>query len=189
MIAKIQKSYRKRNIRNSMSKYLLLLVFIIVSACSGSKKTIVTADKILVSEFERDWLKFRVFLLPQSQSDVHNSKKEHGQKNMVFSIMIINMKDNASPLRKICGNLDEYNTYYEYLLNRCKENISLQQNGEIAYPVYYSFENNYNSFPFETINVGYRFKEKRRTNVPELVFDDKIFSHTILRFSLDKIKI
>lgn len=174
-------------------RYLLVfcngLLCIWLAACSVPARITATQGPQMVSELTRDWLRFNVYTIPQSLTQQHHSRKS-GTSQIIFSIRITNMKDNASPLRKICGDLEQYNTYYEYLLNQCKDQLSLQSGNEIAYPVYYAFENNYNSFPFETINVGYRFKARRDgLENARLVFIDRVFTHDTLRFTLNNIKI
>lgn len=172
---------------NSLRKYLMLvLIPLLLYSCSNSKQTVADNNSSPVYELHKDWLTYRVSLIPQAAGAENNRKTT----NLTLSIRIINRKSNVSPLRGICTNLEDYNTYYEYLLNRCKDDISLVYDGKIAYPVYYAFENNYNSFPFETINVGYRFSPGRRgPKEMKLVFLDKIFSHDTLAFSLNNIKI
>jgi hypothetical protein len=132
----------------------------------------------LVAEQNTDWLKYKIYVLP---ADTNRERARKTKENLVLSIMVINMKDNASPLRKLCTSLDDYNQYYEYLLNGCKNDIVIHAGKRELYPVYYAFENNYDAFPFETINVGFEYDLKKNglsslKNL-QLVYTDKIFSH------------
>lgn len=119
------------------------------------------------------------------------TKKQQNKtdKNIKLSIMVVNMNsDNASPLRRLCSNLEEYNIKNEYLLNSAKNDIYLvASDNTIKYPVYYAFENNYNAFPFETINVGYAFKnnETKKMKKIKLVYIDRIFSNDSIFFNLN----
>jgi hypothetical protein len=159
-------------------RYLAAFTICVFSACNTHKQIAATVvrEKTLIGEQSAGWLKYKIYMLPGDTS--RNGKQKD---NLVLSIMIINMQDNTSPLRKLCANLDDYNQYYEYLLNSCKNDIVLQAGNKRLYPVYYAFENNYDAFPFETINVGF---ESDRTNKglnhlknPELIYADKVFSH------------
>lgn len=139
-------------------------------------------DKILVSERSKGWLRYEVYLLPV--------ETKRNDENVMLSIRIVNTYDNNSPLRKLCTSLDDYNQYYEYLLNHTKEDITMTAKGTLLYPVAYSFENNYNAFPFETINVGYRFATTKNAHAKALVltYDDKVFGRDTVNFYLNHLK-
>lgn len=181
----------KISLRHIVSFLLVIPCFLISSilmtSCTTNKKTVsVNNDKVLLTERSAGWLKYKVYLLPATEM----SRK--GANNMMLSIQVINMQDNTSPLRKICADLDQYNTYYEYLLNRCKEDLLLYWKGEILYPVSYSFENNYNAFPFETINVGYKYdlnkKRNKRMKDLKLAYTDRVFAQDTITFYLNNKK-
>jgi hypothetical protein len=166
---------------------VLIAAINFLSGCAGTKRTAVNTEKYQVSGLDINGLSYKVFVLPQ-QPGPNESRHKGSSRNLIFSITVTNTLDNTSPLRKISGDLDQYNTYYEYLLNRCKENLVLKNGNELAYPVYYSFENNYNAFPFETINVGYRLKPLHKNNALTLQFTDLVFAHDTLNFPLNNLK-
>jgi len=66
----------------------------------------------------------------------------------------------------------------------------MKAKGALLYPVAYSFENNYNAFPFETINVGFKFSKgiKAGTKDLQLIYDDKVFARDTVSFYLNQIK-
>jgi hypothetical protein len=164
---------------------LTLLLSLSASSCMVHKKTEqipLVQIKTLVYEFDKGWLKYKIFQMPDTAAGA-KSKKHMVLQPIMFSIRIINMQDGSSPLRRLCSNLEEYNEYYEYLLNQAKNDIVILNGNEIEYPVYYSFENSYNVFPFETINVGYsreRLKHGDHAKNLRLLYQDKIFSHDTL---------
>lgn len=173
----------KNNTLSTFGRYLLLLC-LFIAACSSNKQVAISNTKKQIAEYDIDWLKYKIYLMPQDTMTVkkHRTKAD---KNIKLSIMVINMKDNFSPLRKLCSDIDQYNIYNEYLLNGVKNEIYLQTGTNINYPVYYSFENNYNAFPFETINVGYKLTHKKKDhNEPKLVFVDRVFSKDTITFNL-----
>ena len=145
------------------------------------------AKKTLIRECDKGWLQYKVYVMPPRDSMVVVGHKRKQKVPLVMSIMIINTQTGASPLRAISGNLEEYNTYYEYLLNQAKNDFILFKGTSPEYPVYYAFENNYNVFPFETINIGYpgsvrpSLKELKKMN---LLYLDKVFSHDTLLMNL-----
>ncbi len=158
----------------------LMAALPLISVCSCSETKTVAGNKrsnVLIGEYSRDWLKYKIFLLPE-QPGTSRAKN----RSLALNIRVINIMDNVSPLRKRSGNLDEYNTYYEYLLNGCKNEIYLNAGGRISYPVSYSYENNYNAFPFESINVGYTISKRKKKY--ELVYIDRVFSQDTVTFSL-----
>lgn len=157
------------------------------NSCSIPGQTLAGTEKYQVGGIELSGLSYKVFVLP-GQPDQSGIKHKSDGQNLILSITVTNREDNISPLRKISGNLDQYNTYYEYLLNRCKENLVLRNGSELFYPVYYSFENNYNAFPFETINVGYRLKRTRKEKALTLQYTDLVFAHDTLNFPLNNLK-
>ena len=166
---------------NDCRDRLLVIAMVALSLLTGchATKTITgtgKTEKVLLGEFTRDWLKYRLYLMPEKSGQMGHNKV------MQLSIMVENMMDNASPLRKLCTNLDDYNTYYEYLLNGAKNEIYLQSAKSISYPISYSFENNYNVFPFETINVGYRTPDRKKGT--QLVYIDRVFSRDTLYFPI-----
>lgn len=165
--------------------YILVFAIVVGAGCSTSKPTAFrpVREKTLIGETEKGWLKYKFYLMP---ADNVASKVKGKSKNVVFSIQVINMQDATSPLRKLCSNLDDYNIYYEYLLNQTKNDLTLTSGKSISYPVYYAFENNYNAFPFETINVGYSLDKggRSRKTTKSLLYVDKIFAHDTIRCNL-----
>lgn len=171
-----------KHIPDRIGSYLLMLLAwcITLNACNSTKKitkVVPRQSKALVGSSERGWLHYEVFLLPV---DSGIDKKNDVVK---LSVRIVNKHDNTSPLRKLCNNLDDYNTLYEYLLNSARNEIYLQTSGAITYPVSYSFENNYNAFPFETINVGYHIRPKKKAM--QLVYVDRVFARDTLIIPLN----
>ncbi len=159
----------------------LFLLIVILSACSEYHPFIgkSTDAPLLIGEAHKGWIKYQIYAVP---TDNYISTNHNYTSHLV--IRIINTdKDGASPLRRICSNLDDYNSRYEYLLNRAKDDIVLMTSKKVLYPVYYAFENNYNVLPFETINVGYTITEKRPTQY-ELMFTDRIFAQDTVGFKL-----
>lgn len=170
----------------SVSAMLMFCCSVIIGCTSNKQLAHVGGEKTLLTEDSAGWLKYKVYLLPT------NAEKSGQTDYMQLSIMVINMADNTSPLRRICTNLDNYNTYYEYLLNRCKDDLNLLVQGTILYPISYSFENNYNAFPFETINVGYKYdlRNKRNRHIKDLKlrYADRVFAHDTITFYLNNKK-
>ena len=107
------------------------------------------------------------------------------QSPVRISIRIINKGGNVSPLRAISGNYETYNINNDYLLNGAKNDIMLFVKGRLIYPSYYCFENNYNAFPFETINLGYSLTTKQRKSPVQLIFVDKVFTQDSIFFNLN----
>ncbi len=132
----------------------------------------------MIGECRKGWLQYKVFMLPAE----NNGETYHGKRTVALNIMVINMIDNTSPLRKRSADLEQYNIQYEYLLNTCKNEIILNGKKTVSYPVSYSYENNYNAFPFESINVGYAVAAKKQSY--QLVYVDRIFSQDTVTFSL-----
>jgi len=152
---------------------LLLISGLQLQACHTTHHSVQTTakDKVLISELRTDWLQYKVFRIPE------NEKKS----NLVrLSIRVVNTKDNTSPLRKMSTDLEQYNIRYEYLLNSAKNELYLEDAKGITYPVSYSFENNYNAFPFETINVGYQVGHLKKGT--RLVYVDRVFAQDTLYF-------
>jgi hypothetical protein len=171
-----------------MVRLQLMLVFLTgigMAACSVKHTTsnvAVREDKIQIAEFSKDWLQYKVYQM----NDVNKKRTSKKEQTLKLCVRIINMRDNVSPLRSLCSNLDEYNSYYEHLLNGAKNELFLLTGNQISFPVYYSFENNYNTFPFETINVGYALpKASKKSNKTTLVFVDRIFSKDSIFFNLN----
>jgi hypothetical protein len=155
--------------------------------CTASKHiSTIQNKKTQIAEYSKGDLKYKLYQMPNDLSD-KKSKNKKKLRSVKLSLMIINMKDNSSPLRRLCTDINQYNIYYEYLLNTAKNELYLRTADKINYPVYYSFENNYNAFPFETINVGYALEhfDKKHTETT-LVFVDRVFSKDTLFFNLSK---
>jgi hypothetical protein len=169
---------------------LMVLLCTGIMSCSGPRKTASNRNttKVLLAENTRPGLRYELYLLP-ADSTAQRSKQQVPYARL--SLRIVNTADNASPLRRICRNLDEYNTYYEYLLNGAPGDLQFIDGKETFYPVSYSFENNYNAFPFETINAGFRydFRRSRRKNAPlQLLYADRVFARDTLVFHLNLTK-
>jgi len=164
------------------SLYILVLCLLICGGCRSTKHTAAPVqERKLLSSCERPGLRYELYRLPaDSVMDYRHSSDVPYFK---FSIRIVNTADNASPLRRLCHNLEEYNTYYEYLLNRAVNDLQLIACGTIMYPVSYSFENNYNAFPFETVNAGYRFSNRSgKCRELELRYTDRVFAQDTIVF-------
>ena len=176
----VYKNFARRSAVRLLATLTLLLV--LMNSCTTTRPVTTTSE--LVGTANREWLTYQVYRLPTEKSNQPVDKK---LATHMYSIRVVNTGDNTSPLRKLSNDLAEYNTYYEYLLNGCKDDISLSGNsGFTAYPVYYAFENNYNAFPFETINVGYTISKKQsREKNMRLVFVDRLFAHDTISISLN----
>jgi len=162
-----------------------LLLTVILAGCSGPRHASVAQDREALAQYSRPGLQYNLYLLPEDSATARGKKAAPYAR---FSIRVINTADNASPLRRLCHNLDEYNTYYEYLLNRALNDLQLIDNGAILYPVSYSFENNYNAFPFETINVGYRIdlrQARKKKHALKMVYADRVFAQDTIVFNLN----
>jgi hypothetical protein len=172
--------------KNSKKCIVALTYLTVLSACSSNKHvatnhTQSTAKKVQIAEFEHDWVRYQVYLLT-------NEKINRKSNAVKLSIMVINTKNNSSPLRRLCSDINQYNVYNEYLLNGAKNEIFIMKADRIYYPIYYSFENNYNAFPFETINIGYSLPSpsKRQNDSTTLVFIDRVFAQDTIYFNLTK---
>lgn len=169
---------------------LCIVSAILTGGCMSHKQMSSSgnADNILLGEYRKGWIKYQVYQMPLETSTQSPARKKI--ETVKLSIRVINTEDGTSPLRKRCGSLEEYNTYYEYLLNGAKEDIVLLQASKVFYPVFYAFENNYNVVPYETINVGYVKKRARRKNAEhaQLLFNDKVFSGDTLVCDLINLK-
>lgn len=163
----------------------LLLLLFLMGCMPGRKLKQLPDGKAELADYTHDWLRYKIYLLPEDEAVGRKQKVRAGVK---LSIRVINMHDNSSPLRRLCGDLQDYNTYYEYLLNGAKEEIYLQGKQGLKYPVYYAFENNYNAFPFETINLGYAFSGREQLKDYQLVFIDRVFSKDTIVFQLNSPK-
>lgn len=167
----------KQSPRISRLTVLLLMVICFqLQACHSTKKSARTAmkQKELISELRTDWLHYKIFRLPDTL------KRAKGKEVVQLSIRVLNTMDDTSPLRKLCTDLEQYNIRYEYLLNGAKNEVYLQSPKGISYPVSYSFENNYNAVPFETINVGYHINRLEKGT--RLVYVDRVFAQDTLYF-------
>lgn len=164
--------------------FIFSVCLIVFEGCDSIKHTSAKKNiKTQIAEYSNDELKYKVFLMPQESVTLKSKEKT---KSIKFSIMIINMKNNFSPLRRLCSDINDYNIYNEYLLNGAKNEIYLLTNSGINYPTYYLFENNYSAFPFETINVGYSVPSpvKKGTQFT-LVYVDRVFSKDTISFNLN----
>lgn len=156
--------------------WLLMLVGLQLQACHTMHKTTGASSrgKELISELRTDWLHYKIFRLPDTL------QRPKGNEYIQLSIRVLNTMDDTSPLRKLCTDLEQYNIRYEYLLNGAKNEVYLQSPKGISYPVSYSFENNYNAVPFETINVGYHISRLEKGT--RLVYVDRVFAQDTLYF-------
>jgi len=160
----------------------LLIYITVLPGCTSSRKISITQGTSIlpVATTTRPGLQYNLYLLPADSVSVPYTR---------FSIRVLSTTDNFSPLRRLCRNLQEYNTYYEYLLNGAAQDLLLVDRGQILYPVSYSFENNYNAFPFETINVGYRYgRQPRRPKKRDLkmIYTDRVFAQDTIVFNLNQ---
>ena len=172
----------KTTVQNKIAGYVIcVLGCLFMASCGSGRKAAqqpaavnAGARSVLLAEVDKGWLKYRIY----QNTDTVAIK---GDQILRLSIRIINTSDNTSPLRKLCSNLTDYNTYYEYLLNSAKNELVLSDAKAVFnYPVAYSFENNYDAFPFETINVGYRIT--RKTIPQKLIYTDRVFARDTITF-------
>ncbi|MFA6152122.1 MAG: hypothetical protein WC716_12425 [Chitinophagaceae bacterium] len=171
----------KTNLRQV--KYFSLLG-ILFSGCITKHLTSTDGSKdnrIQIGEFQKGDLSYEIFRLDNFNQITSEQSK---LKTIKLSVRIINKGGGQSPLRAISNNLDEYNSRYSYLLNNAKNDLIIKTHSAVLCPVYYSFENNYNAFPFETINVGYELNRKQAKGSVQLIFVDKIFTQDSIFFNL-----
>jgi hypothetical protein len=183
---------------NLMNDIRLRLVAIGLLVCFGSchtqrqfSNTPLVASKTLLATCDKGWLRYKIYQLPIDKQTTKKSKQSKNSHPLVFSIMIINQENGDSPLRRICGSLEQYNALYEYLLNQAKNDLALVSGTNVLYPSYCSFENNYNAFPFETLNVGFSAdalaRYKVRKSVPvRLLYMDRVFAHDTVTCDINK---
>jgi hypothetical protein len=166
------------------SVYLLLCgCMALLGSCAPARKALdVPSAPTELADHTQGWLRYKVYRQPAA------ADRHHRDRALKLSIRVINMEDNSSPLRRLCGDLQDYNTYYEYLLNGAKNEIYLEGKKGIKYPVFYAFENNYNAFPFETFNLGYTFSGREKLEDYNLVFIDRVFAKDTIVFSLNNLK-
>ena len=131
-----------------------------------------TGSRKLVAEMDRGWAHYEVY---------RSGDKPKSGTPITLSIRVFD-KGGESPLRKISSSLQQYNEFYEYLLNRARYDLLLVQGQDAYYPTAFIFENGYRALPFETIVVTYTpLKLKRTRNHPlRLLYLDKVFSHDTL---------
>jgi hypothetical protein len=129
-----------------------------------------------VAAYRKGDLRYDLFL--KKYNNVHN------KRNVDFVLRIINIENDVSPLRAISKNLDEYSVHYEYLLNQAKDDFALYVDGKSLFPLSYSFENYYNTFPFDALNIGFASGTKLQGKNAELVFVDRLFSRDSIFFNI-----
>jgi|GEM_PF-4592264 len=160
---------------------------VLTGACSVKKAVAPerqVATKKQVAQFRKGDLAYEVYR--QYLTETNGKKADRSKKESVrLMIRIVNKANNVSPLRAMSGSYDAYNSNNEYLLNGAKNDIMLLIKGQYIYPLYYSFENNYNSFPFETINLGYSISRQQKRSAVQLVFIDKVFTQDSIFFNLN----
>ena len=126
-----------------------------------------------MSEYANDSFRYELFQLP-SDKQVMN-----------LSLRIVNVKSGESPLRLISADIHQYTAYYEYLLNQAPADFKMIYKGQELFPVSYSVENNYNAFPFETINISFKTGPKAGSRKPKvLLIEDNVFTHKIIWMKL-----
>lgn len=158
---------------------------LLLGGCKGVKESLGSTDwrrksavSVLVAEKQVGWLKYQLYFKPQDPK---------GKNQIVVSLRVINTENNVSPLRRISNNIEAYSTYYEYLLNSAKNDFILQTATYELYPKWFAFENNYNAFPFEVLNVGFEDNALRKKDVPlTLLFTDRVFSHNVVSLKITK---
>jgi len=157
--------------------------------CSSPRRTTRAwvSQKTLIKEREKGVFRYKVYIMPNQNQAKTRAFSKKSKVPLVLSIRVINKDGGVSPLRGICQDLRQYSILYEYLLNAAKNDFVLLNGNEFEYPIYYSFENNYNAFPFETINIGYSGSvnpSATQLKKLRLLYMDKIFSHDTLLLNL-----
>lgn len=163
------------------------LAVVLAASCSVKKTASHKQPQrgvVQVAQFKKGDLSYEIYRQPLAGENMQATAK--GKQNTIrLSIRIINKAGNVSPLRAVSANYEKYNINNEYLLNGAKNDIMLLVKGLVIYPSYYSFENNYNAFPFETINLGYSLTTQQRKLPVELIFVDKVFTQDSILFNLN----
>lgn len=146
------------------------LLALLLCSCSQSIYRIgVVEQKRKVSEYANDSFRYELFQLPS------------GKQTTNLSLRIVNIKTGESPLRFVAADIRQYTAYYEYLLNQGPADFRMIYQGQELLPVSYSVENNYNAFPFETLNISFKADRKAGSKKPKvLLFEDKVFSHRVI---------
>ncbi|GAA4450457.1 hypothetical protein [Rurimicrobium arvi] len=148
----------------------LVILSVVLLSCGESKNLLKSpAQNRRVSGYATDSFRYEVYQLPS------------GKETLALSLRIVNVAGTQSPLRMLSGNIEQYSTYYEYLLNRAAADFRLVCDKEELAPAAYSVENNYNAFPFETINISFYTGRKARSRKRKvLLFADNVFSHQVI---------
>ena len=171
---------------------LIACFFWVVGACNTPKHVSnlsVKAEKTLIASRTKGWLKYNIYQMPLDSQALRSHKRN---RPLIFSIRIINMENDVSPLRRISSSLKQYDVFYEYLLNQTKNDLALVSGTTVVYPSYYSFENSYNVFPFETVNVGFSAEviaqsKFKKSEPVRLLYADKVFAHDTLTCDVKKL--
>jgi hypothetical protein len=165
-----------RYIKNIVVKIIFLALTSMSCKIATMHATTFVESPVLIDEVDKGWLRFSLYAIKDTLAN--------RSQDMLYSIRVINISDNNSPLRKISKNLDEYNTAYAYLLTQAKNDFVLYSNNSVFYPSYYAIENHYNSFPFETINIGYSIKKEKKKGDRLIAFIDRVFTQDTIVFNL-----
>lgn len=167
------------------STVALLILGTSLGSCSVKKATLAPKqEKTQIATFSKGDLTYEIYRQSAFNQD-GESKVEKNNEILRLTIRLVNKAGNTSPLRAISRNYEEYNIHNEYLLNGARNDIMLCIQQQYLFPKYYSFENNYNAFPFETINVGYVLGKKQKHKPIQLIFVDKIFTRDSIFFNLN----
>lgn len=104
-----------------------------------------------------------------------------------FNIKLENNTGNGSLLRSGVQSTAEYQARYDYFLNQASRDIKLVYKGQELKPSSYSFENNYNLTPVETIVVGFVLPDSAELNAElQISFFDRVFKNGIIKTVFSK---
>jgi hypothetical protein len=165
--------------------FYYILLCSVLSSCLLVKKhahsSLISTTPALIVQIKKGWINYQLYKI----SDTTVSKI----RSMQFAIRIVNTLDNLSPLRKLSNNLDMYNTYYAYLLTQAKYDLLLLTERNKAYPcTNFTFENNYNAFPFDAFTFGFSLagSNKNRKAQKYIQYIDQVFTKDTILFQLPK---
>lgn len=104
-----------------------------------------------------------------------------------FNIKLENLASNTSLLRAGIHSSAEYQARYDYFVGQAANDIKLIYKGQELKPISYSFENNYNLTPMETMVVGFALPDNGNIDDGiQIAFFDRIFKNGIVKSSYSK---
>lgn len=171
------------HIKPRQLQFMLLLLLVQAMACVSRhvevRNEALVVDKRQIAEFTKGDVRYEVY---QIQKEAPTKSKS---KILNLSIRLINVGANVSPLRAISKDLEQYSANYEYFLNHAQQDVFLRIKNEPVFPKYYFFENNYNAFPFDVINVGFAIGAQQIKKGVQLVFVDKLLTRDSIFFNIN----